>query len=282
MFVLALGLASAISWGAADFVGGLANRARSVVIVALTSQLAGLVLCLVVLAASGHGPPRGAVLGYGALAGVSNAVGLTAFYRALALGRMSVVAPVVGTSALLPVLVAVATGERPSGPQTAGIAIAIAGIVLASREVDRGGPSTAMRWVIPLAVLAAIGVGANLLWLQKAVAASPSGSVFWPIAAARGAAVAVLLCGARAALGRRGTGGRRLGLVVLGVLDLTANVLYALATRETLASVAAVLASLHPVITVLLARALLGERLRRLQQAGVALALLGTCLLAGG
>jgi drug/metabolite transporter (DMT)-like permease len=283
MLVVALGLGSAIAWGVADFLGGVQNRRLAIAAVGVGSQLAALCACTLALLAGGAALPPGAVLGWGALAGVANAAGLVAFYRALAIGRMSIVAPIVGMSALLPVCVGLISGERPSGLQAAGIVVGIAGVVLASRELDRdGGARSAARWSFVLAVLAAAGVGANLIFLEKGVAAS-GGSILWPIGAARAVAVVVIVAGALAVRAPFAPPAPRwTGLAALGLIDLAANVLYTLATRETLLSVAAVLASLHPVTTILLARVLLGERLRRVQQGGVALALLGVCLIAGG
>ena len=170
MLIVALGLSSAIAWGLADFLGGFKNRQLDIWTVGLYSQLAALLICAPVLLAAGGPVPEDRVLVYGALAGVANAVGLITFYRALALGRMSIVAPIVGMSALLPVVVGVVSGERPSLLQSAGIAIGIVGIVLASREldhevVDRAGS----RVVISLSIVAATAVGANLIGIEKAV-----------------------------------------------------------------------------------------------------------------
>jgi drug/metabolite transporter (DMT)-like permease len=284
MLIVALGVSSAIAWGLADFLGGFKNRELDIWTVGLASQLAALLICAPVLLAAGGPVPEDRVLVYGALAGVANAVGLITFYRALALGRMSIVAPIVGMSALLPVIVGLISGERPSLLQSAGIAIGIGGIVLASRELDHEvGDRAGSRWVILLSIVAAAAVGANLIGIEKAVALSDETSVLWPIAAARASAVVLILAGAVATGRLRAPGARHVpALIALGALDLAANVLYAHATQETLLSVAAVLASLHPVVTILMARLLLDERLRRVQQAGVVLAIAGVCLIAGG
>jgi drug/metabolite transporter (DMT)-like permease len=284
MLIVALGVSSAIAWGLADFLGGFKNRELDIWTVGLASQLAALLICAPVLLAAGGPVPEDRVLVYGALAGVANAVGLITFYRALALGRMSIVAPIVGMSALLPVIVGLISGERPSLLQSAGIAIGIGGIVLASRELDHEvGDRAGSRWVILLSVVAAAAVGANLIGIEKAVALSDETSVLWPIAAARASAVVLILAGAVATGRLRAPAARHVpALIALGALDLAANVLYAHATQETLLSVAAVLASLHPVVTILMARLLLDERLRRVQQAGVVLAIAGVCLIAGG
>jgi drug/metabolite transporter (DMT)-like permease len=283
VLIVALGLGSAVAWGLADFLGGLKNRELSIWTVGLASQLAALLICLPLLVVSGP-VPEDRVLAYGVAAGVANAVGLLTFYRALALGRMSTVAPIVGMSALLPVVVGLLSGERPSLLQSAGITIGIGGIVLASREFDdRPSDGPALRWIILLAIVAATAVGANLIAIEKAVALSDDTSVLWPIGVARATAV-VLIFGGAVATGslRRPKARHLLALFALGALDLTANVLYAHATQETLLSVAAVLGSLHPVVTILLARALLDERLRSVQVMGVALAIAGVCLIAGG
>ena len=256
MLIVALGVSSAIAWGLADFLGGFKNRQLDIWMVGLSSQLAALLICAPLLLTVGGAVPEDRVLVYGALAGVANAVGLITFYRALALGRMSIVAPIVGMSALLPVVVGVVTGERPSLLQSAGIAIGIAGIVLASRELDHEvADRPRSRWVIPLSIVAATAVGANLIGIEKAVALSDETSVLWPIAAARASAVVLIFIGAVATGHLRAPGRRHVpALIALGALDLVANVFYAHATQETLLSVAAVLASLHPVVTILMAR----------------------------
>jgi drug/metabolite transporter (DMT)-like permease len=188
-------------------------------------------------------------------------------------------------SALLPVVTGLISGERPSLLQSAGIAIGIAGIVLASRELDHEVAErvAGSRYVILLSIVAATAVGANLIGIEKAVALSDETSVLWPIAAARASAVVLIFAGAVATGHLRAPGARHVpALIALGALDLVANVFYAHATQETLLSVAAVLASLHPVVTILMARLLLDERLRRVQQVGVVLAIAGVCLIAGG
>jgi drug/metabolite transporter (DMT)-like permease len=284
MLIVALGLSSAIAWGLADFLGGFKNRELDIWVVGLASQLAALLICVPVLVTAGGPVPEDRVLVYGLLAGVANALGLITFYRALALGRMSIVAPIVGMSALLPVVTGLISGERPSLLQSTGIAIGIAGIVLASRELDHEvAERTSSSRVILLSIVAATAVGANLIGIEKAVALSDETSVLWPIAAARASAVVLIFAGAVATGHLRAPGARHVpALIALGALDLVANVFYAHATQETLLSVAAVLASLHPVVTILMARLLLDERLRRIQQVGVVLAIAGVCLIAGG
>ncbi len=284
MLAIVMALGAAAAWGAADFLGGLKTRQLTLAAVAIVSQAAGLVICVAIVAPQAGDLPNGALFGYGALAGVVNAIGLAAFYRALALGRMSVVAPIVGMSALVPVIAGLAEGERPGTAQVAGIVLGIAGVVVASRHLDDGEPDSARASrVIPLAIVAALAIGGNLLWVEKAVAADPEASVLWILTASRGVTVLIILAVVLVTGGMTRPGTAALpALIALGALDVAANSLYALAVEETLLSVAAVLASLHPVATILLARAFLGERLQRVQLGGVVLVMAGIVLLAGG
>jgi len=288
MLVVLLGLSSALSWGVADFIGGVKSRAVALSAVAIASQLSALAACVVVLAVTVQPAPTGEVLAYAALAGVANAIGLTAFYGGLAIGRMSVVAPIVGMSAAVPVAVGLFSGDRPSAVQSAGMAIAVAGVVLASRqevgaEPHRSKYAHARALSIGLAVIAALGVGGNLLAVEKAVTVTHAFPIMWVLAVTRTVSLALLVF--VALLARQPLRAPREqvpALVLLGLLDLSANVLYALATRHTLLSLAAVLASMHPVATVVLARALLGEHIRGVQRVGVLFALGGVVLIAGG
>src|SRR3954454_2320051 len=158
MAAVALGLASSLSWGVADFFGGLQSRKRRVLAVMTITQTAGLLLSLVVVAARAEGPPAGAgwlawAMG-GSLFGIA---GLAAFYRGLATGNMGVVAPISSAAAVVPLVVGLATGERPSSVQAVGIALAIVGVVLASREESEPGAGPRVATGTGLAIVAAIG-----------------------------------------------------------------------------------------------------------------------------
>ena len=280
MLAIVLALGAAVAWGTADFVGGLKTRSVPVLHVGLVSQGAGLAIVVVLVVAAGLPGVSATVLALGAAAGAANVVGIVAFYRGLATGRMSVVAPIVGMSAALPVAVGIASGETLSAPQAAGVVVAVAGIVLTSRELDADAGAASLRPAVMLAVVAALGIGANLVLLERAIDDRPASALLWALAAGRG--TTFLIVGAVLAVRGRGRvviSAPLAPLVALGAIDLAANLLYGAAARESLLALAAVLASLHPVVTVLLARALLDERLRAVQQAGVALAVAGVALI---
>jgi drug/metabolite transporter (DMT)-like permease len=278
-----LALASAGVFGAADFLGGMASRRWSALPVAAVGQLVGLVAVLataLVLPAD----PTPADLAVGALSGLAGGAGLVLLYRGLAIGPMNVVAPVTAAlAALVPAAVGIGVGERPGPGAVAGIVLAIAAIVLVSmkRSVARTGrPEAAsrLRTGLASALLAGIGFGGFFTLLER----TGAGSGLWPLVGARLAAVPMF---AALLLARRPARPDRPALtvaVLAGILDMTANVLYVLAVRGGLLSLVAVLASLYPVSTVVLARLVLGERLGRLQFAGLVLAAAGVALLAAG
>jgi drug/metabolite transporter (DMT)-like permease len=282
MLAVALGLSSSVCWGLADFLGGLQSRRVPVLAVMLVSQATGLVAIAAWVALGDTAAPGLDDLWPAAAAGLAGALALTAFYRALAIGTMSIVAPISATGAAVPVLVGVAGGERPGALQVLGIVAAVVGVVLASREEDRdpsAGRRAPARTSVALALVAAVGIGAFLTGIDKASDAS----VPWALLSARAVSVAATAIAVVATRTRIPTAPPRLGLLAAtGLLDSGANLLYALGTTEGLLSVVAVLGSLYPVSTVLLARALLGERVRRVQEAGIVAALAGVVLIAAG
>jgi drug/metabolite transporter (DMT)-like permease len=276
---LALALSSSVCWGVADFIGGTQARRLPLLRVMLVSQAVGLAGVTVLVIAHATAPPDLGTLLPAVGAGVAGIGALTAFYRALAIGTMSIVAPISATAVAVPVIVGIAGGEHPTALQVAGIVAATAGVVLASREDDSALHQHRIpRASILLALLAALGFGTFFVGLR----ASARTDVVWALFAQRGAGVA-MLTGAWFAL--RPIGGDAApswSLVVMGLLDLGANGLYAIATRHGLLSVVAVAASLYPLATVLLARIVLGERVRRIQELGVLAALAGVVLIAAG
>jgi drug/metabolite transporter (DMT)-like permease len=251
-----------------------------VLLVMVVSQGLAFVLIVVIVAASAHGPPDLGRLWPAAAGGLAGIAGLTAFYRALAIGTMSIVAPIAATGVCVPVIVGIAGGERPAALQLAGIAAAIMGVVLVSRESD---PDSERRRVarasVLLALFAAIGFGSFAVGVRSSARAD----VLWALAAARSSAT--LAVGIAFVATRAPRAPLRLHLVPLaaiGMLDLASNGLYAVATRHGLLSLVAVGASLYPVATVMLARMLLGERVRRIQEVGIASAVAGIALIAAG
>lgn len=264
-----LALLASLLWGTADFLAGRASRTHPAVLVAFVGQAAGLLALGVVLAF--HGADAGAVVP-GALSGAVGAVAILAFYRALALGSMSVVAPIVATSAIVPVIAGVLDGERPGTLQWVGVAAALSGVALASREP--GGAARDARAALRLALVAALGIGLALTFLGAAA----EDDALTGVTAARAVAVpilAVLVLRARARASRRALP----GLAAIGLLDTGANTAFAIATTGGLLSLVAVLGGLFPVVTVALAYFLLHERLQPVQRVGVLLALAGIPLI---
>lgn len=274
-----LALTASLSWGVGDFLAGLRARRLPVLTVLVVSQAAGLSTIALVVAVRSEGPPEARYLGYAALAGIAGAIGLAALYRGLAVGSMSVVAPVSATAAVVPVLFGVAGGERPSAAQNVGIAVAVAGVVLASRARAGDGRGRALAEGTGLALLAALAFGLLLVALGEASEGDP----YWGTLAMRATSFSLLVLAA--AVLRPSLAAARGDLPVLllvGVLDTAGNVLFAVATTESLLSLVAVLGQLYPVVTVLLARILLGERLTRGQAVGVVGAFAGVALITAG
>jgi drug/metabolite transporter (DMT)-like permease len=277
---VALGIGTALCWGLADFLGGIRTRRLTLATVLLVSQLTGLAAIVVVVAVGRVESPALGDVAPALAAGASQLVGIAALYRALAVGTMSVISPISASgSAIIPLVVALATGERPGAVPLVGMAAAFAGVILATRSPDRGGgasPGQALR----LAVIAALGFGGFYVGMDAAV---DDASPLWALLAARVSAGAVLLTALLVV--RPEIGGERAmlpSLALIGLLDVTANVCFTLGTDTGLLSVVSVLASLYPVATVVLARALLGERLVAVQGAGVAVALAGVAMISAG
>jgi drug/metabolite transporter (DMT)-like permease len=278
--VVAIGIALLASacWGVADFCAGLASRKLSALVVVVVQEAVGALIVVAIIVATAEGLPDGRTVLLSIAAGAAGAVGLGAFYRALAVGTMSIAAPISASGVTLPVLFGIATGDRPAALQAAGLVLAIGGVVLASREVrDEHAPAGARQSVM-LALFAAVGLGAYFTLSDSAA----DGSILWLLLLAR--ITAVLLIGAVVVARREAAAPPRSvlpTLVLVGVLDLAATGLYAIATTKGLLAVVAVVGALYPVATVLLARAVLHERLQRPQAAGVVLAFLGVAAVAG-
>jgi drug/metabolite transporter (DMT)-like permease len=274
-----LALAASLSWGLGDFLAGLRARRLPVLTVLVVSQAAGVVTIALVVAVRGEAPPSAQYLGYAALAGAAGAVGLAALYRGLAVGSMSVVAPISATAAVVPVVFGVLTGERPSPAQAAGIVLAVVGVVLASRSRGVDGRGRAVAEGAGLALVAALAFGLLLVALGEA----SEGDALWATLGMRAASFGLLVVTALVLRPSLALAERDLSvLVLIGILDTAGNALFALATTESLLSVVAVLGQLYPVVTVLLARILLGERLSTGQGAGVVGAFAGVALITAG
>ena len=319
LVVTILALAAAVLYGTADFLGGVASRRASVFAVLALTVPAGAVLMVLVallgglLGHGGLGSPTAigswSAVGWAAASGVCGALGLVAFYAGFASAPISVVAPVAAlVSAILPVGVAVAGGERPGAGVIAGGLICLVAIVLVSAQPAHGGqqhataqrdgataqgdgadvrgsvrpgttarPAASRLRAVGYGLAAGAGFGLFFIFLKNA---GQSG-VLWPVAISRSAGTVVAF-GIALATGtrlwpRRGNGITRIALVS-GAIDAAANVCYVLATRAGLFGLAVVITSLYPGMTVLLARLLLGERMQWLQRAGLLLAAVGVVL----
>jgi drug/metabolite transporter (DMT)-like permease len=276
-----LSLVSAAAWGTADFLGGLSTKRLSVLTVGAVSQAAGLIVMALVVAAIGEPPPGGRAIGLGLAAGVCGAVGLAALYRALSVGTMGIIAPTAALSGVVPVAFGLATGDRPSAVQLVGIGCALVGVMATARARDPAGRGRGrVAAGVGLALVAALTLGGLVLLLDRAARVDAAwASLFLRVGALALTGAAVFVVRPSFTL-RRGELPR---LVGLGVLDNAANLTFALAAAAGgLLSLNAVLASLYPVATVVLARAVLHERMSVVQRVGVALALIGIGLIAAG
>jgi drug/metabolite transporter (DMT)-like permease len=278
MTAVLLALGAAVGWGCSDFLGGVMSRRLTVWAVLVVSLPAGLLVLGPIMIAHGEGPPSTLRLSYGVLAGVTGIAGLTFLYRGLARGAMGVVAPISATAPLIPLAVGLVRGERPSGLQLAGIALALTGVIAAGREFDPGRPGHLAAGV-GMALLAAGSFGASLVLFDSASAGDP----YWATLVVRLVgtvfAVAVLLTSRP----HIPTAPRiLLVLAAIGLLDATATTSFAVATTRGLLSVVAVLASLFPIVVVLLARVFLHERPARTQLAGAVTAVAGIALISAG
>ena len=265
-----LALASAVVYGAADFLGGLSSRRASAFGVVALSQGVGLVVLLAVLPWLG-GRVGPADLAWGAAAGLAGSAGLVVFFRALAHGVMSVIAPVTAvTAAAVPVLVGVAGGDRIGTGATVGIGLALVAVVLVSTE----GGLSALRAARPASLVPALVVGTAFGLFFVLLDRTSQGSGLTPLVAARLASVVLVVLVAVA--GRQSLRVTRDALPLVlcsGVGDMSANALFLLATQQDgQLAITGVLASLYPVSTVVLAQVVLRERLVRAQVAGLAAA----------
>ena len=273
-----LALAGALSWGIGDFIAGLAARRTAVLTVLAVSQAIGLLgVTLWVLIARDPFPGVPELLP-AALAGLAGAIGLGALYRGLAMGAMGIVAPISAASPLVPLTVDAARGIVPGALQVLGVVLVLAGIVTLSREPASGSQRIAAG--AGMAIVAALGFGLFVVGLD----AGADESAPWAVVAARSASVTLAVTAAllvtRTSL--RPPPALLPALVAVGLFDTGANVLVAFATTKGAAGIVAVLSALYPVVTVVLARLLLDERLGASRRAGGVVALAGAALVAAG
>jgi drug/metabolite transporter (DMT)-like permease len=270
---LVLALGASLAWGVADFAGPLVSRVLGTLRVLFWAQAGGVAALAVALAVRADGPHGWGVL-YAVIAGGAGILGLYAYYRGMQLGQMSVVAPIAGISAVIPVAVGFASGDDPSAAQVAGVACAIVGVGLASVEHQDGSHRVATG--VGLALLAALGFGLYFPWMHAA------GKVdFWWASFTFRITALVLIASAAAAVrpALRLSPRNMAVAAAVGIGDTIGNVLFAASSAHGLVSLTSVLASLYPIVTVLLAAAILKERVAGFQRAGVVLTLAGVVLI---
>jgi drug/metabolite transporter (DMT)-like permease len=270
-------LGASIAWGVGDFLGGLKSRSVPLLVVLMLAQISGVIGIGILVLAAGNAPPGPSVL-WASVAAVFGTLGLAAFYRGMAVGSMSIVAPIAAVAAVVPVTFGVATGDEVSALQVAGFALALAGVALASLDRD---PTGAARLAsgVPWGFVAIVGFGGyyipmheaseqDFLWAAFVFRASVAvlALIAWlilrpPLSAARGHLPAIAL---------------------IGLADTAGNALFAAASSQGEVSVVSVLATLYPVTTIVLAAIVLDERVRRAQQLGIIAALAGVVLISAG
>jgi drug/metabolite transporter (DMT)-like permease len=270
---LLLALGASLAWGVGDFFGPLVSRTLGSLRVLFWAQVGGLLAIALAVAVRGQGPAGWAVL-FAILASLGGMLGLFAYYRGVQHGAMSVVAPIAGISAIVPVIFGIATGDSPSPAQIAGIACALIGVGLASIEHHEGSRRIAAG--VGLALLAAAGFGFYFPWMHAA------GKVDFWWASLVFRSTALLLLAAVVAARNTPLKLRPRDLVIVfgvGIGDTIGNVLFAASSGHGLISLTSVLASLYPVVTVMLAATVLREKVAPMQKAGIVLTLTGVVLI---
>jgi drug/metabolite transporter (DMT)-like permease len=280
---IALGLASSLSFGISDFLAGITARRVGTLAVLLFSMVVYFALAVLWIVLSGTGAPTASQVGYASAAGVGVGIGLAAFYQGLAVGTMSIVAPIAATGVIVPIVAGIVGGDDPGLVRSLGMASAVVGIVLAVRAPQTQDASQIVdaRRSFVYAVIAALGFG-TFYWL---VSPASETSLPWTLLICRTITLPVVIgvvvvAGAslRRALERRALA----ATCAIGALSLVAIYSYAEATRHGDLSIVAVAASLYPAVTTVLARYRLDEHLAAGQQGGVLAVLLGIVLMAAG
>jgi drug/metabolite transporter (DMT)-like permease len=273
-----LALGAAVSYGVSDFTGGLLSRTTRVFVVVLLSQIVSSALLLGVVP-FWEADVSGSAIGWGAAAGLAGVSGASLLYRGLAIGRMSVVAPITGVlGAGVPVVVGLAAGERPGPMALAGAGLGLLAVVLISRAPD---PAVDAPPDSPRGIAEALGAGLGFGLFFVLLERSPVDSGLWPLVGTR--ISMIVLVGGIVALGRisvRIPAGMALPLVGLGFVNVLSDLLYLLATRRGLLSLVAVITSMYPATTVLLARLFLDERMAGQQLVGLAMGGVSVALIA--
>jgi drug/metabolite transporter (DMT)-like permease len=272
-----LALGASLAWGVGDYAGGVKSRVLPALTVMAASQPFGLAALAIAVVARGTGPP-GPEVAWACVSAVLGTIGLAAFYRGLAAGAMSVVAPIAAVAVGLPVAWGIVGGDRIGFLQAIGLAAALGGSLMASLE--RREQQTQISAGVGWAVLAMVCFGGYYVPMH----AASQQDWLWPAFLFRCTSVPLVWTAALVLRSPfRGVRAHLPALAAIGLLDTAGNALFAAASStHGLLSVVSVLASLYPVVTVLLARLLLGERVQRSQELGVLVALAGVVLVTAG
>ena len=276
MAILLAGI-SALMYGGADFLGGLATRRSTILPVLVFSQLVGLVIAVGASFLLGHPAPSPWDMAWGAVAGLCGTAGLAALYTAIATTLVAVASPIAAVAgAAIPVLLGVASGERPDTLAWVGIALALPAILLLT--IDGSGARKA--GVARRAALLGLAAGVGFGFFFFAISRTGHSSGLWPLASARVATItAAVVLGLSRSRSLFPRGGGWAVLLLSGALDMGANIAFLLASRLGMLSLAAIVASLYPGPTVFLACIVFRERLTLYRAAGLALALAGVALI---
>jgi drug/metabolite transporter (DMT)-like permease len=277
MLAAVCALGASIAWGVGDFLGGLKSRTVPLLVVMLVAQVSGILGIAIIVAVAGNGPP-GPTVFWASLAALFGTIGLASFYRGMAVGSISIVAPIAAVGAIVPMTFGIATGDDVSIGQVLGFALALGGVALASFEQDPTG-SARIAAGVPWAIAAVVGFGGYYVPMHEA----SEQDFLWAALVFRGtvglltfAAWLVLRPPLAAARGSLGV------IALIGIMDTAGNTLFAAASSLGEVSVVSVLATLYPVTTVALAAIVLSERVNRLQGVGVVAALTGVVLISAG
>ena len=276
MTAIALAFAASVAWGVGDFLGGVTSRRLATLAVLAVSEVAGWVLLGILVAASGDDPLGAAATAVAVAAGITGLVGLGALYQGMAVGAIGVVAPVSTLAALIPLTYGLARGERPGPIQLLGAAAILAGVALVSREPGPAGARLAAG--VGFALLAALGFGLYFVFIDVASESSAP----WAVFVSRGVASTIAVAAALSRGVMRAPVRLVPVLVAIGIFDAGANALLAAALNRGFTSIVSVVASLYPVVTVLLAATLLRERIAPLRAAGIGAALVGVACVSAG
>jgi drug/metabolite transporter (DMT)-like permease len=279
LIALSLSLAACLGWGVADFLGGLKSRQLSVFSVLMVSSFFGLGAILIIVLVRGVAPPGDPALLLAVVGGVAGVAAMFFLYRGLSIGSMAIVAPISATGVILPVIVSLAGGDNPSFLQKIGIAVAIIGSVLASREKNDDGNGSRLSTGVGLAVGSAIAAGIFFVVMDQASEVDP----YWAAFLMRFSYFVFLII--IFLLKRPVVQAGKVhmpAIIVLGICDALAGFAYALATTRGMLGLVAVVGALYPAVTVLLSMMVLHERPQRAQFIGVLLSVGGVTFISAG